>query len=107
MGKGIGVILIIVIVLFTMTYFREGSGGLQKDTIAQSTFESGGIAFEKGKELVEQGSETFNEFNQDEETSLIEIGMIPCATSKECNELVSQCIDDSCVCQEGICWKEG
>jgi len=106
MANAIGIIVIIGAILVAMTFFRDGSDTIV-DSPLQSTIESGKIVFEAGKNIVQQGQQTFNQIQNQENTepNLIEVGQIPCATDDDCNEFLSQC-DDDCLCIDLICWQE-
>jgi|TARA_Y100000310_G_C20656374_1_gene802187 hypothetical protein len=106
MANGLGIIAIIVGVLLAMTLFRGGVDELKAEPL-QSTLESGKQVFEAGKNLIEQGTETFNQVQnqQSTEPTPIEVGQIPCANDNDCNEFLSQC-EDVCSCVDLICWRE-
>lgn len=103
------IVLIIVGILVGMTFLRDGTETIKTDPLG-STLESGQIAFNTGKNIVQWGSQQYNNINSANQSNSrktrIDIGQIPCATNEDCN-LINEC-NNNCFCdkEQGICYKE-
>ena len=109
MANILGIIAIIVGVLLLMTFFRDGAEEIKTNAIG-STMESGQIVFNTGKNIVNWGSQQFNQeqiANTDTSKTRIDIGQIPCATNEDC-DLLDACSEIICFCDnvQGVCYKE-
>ena len=95
------IVLIVIGLLVGITAIRDGTNEVKENPI-MSTVDSGKIVFDVGKDIVQgiSGSESF-----DSNSSLRELGQIPCSTDEDC-DILTECEGETCLCVEGSCFVE-
>ena len=95
-----GILLVIALIIVGVAVYQNGWEGFKSNFI--------GSSIESTKTIYSTGENVVGFFTGDNDTDLIEVGMLPCTSNEDCNNILSECNPDLCQCYtDGICYRQG